>query len=309
MRRVGKLEATVRAEIRALRERTPKPELCERHAVVLLHGWCGWSRQLRSLEQHLERQLGRRVVRGQFGRGLDCIRGCAERASAAIERWAEQGPLETVDLVGHSMGGLVATELLKSCDLGRRVRCVVTLGTPHRGSPLARLGARMLRGWSGSLEQMLPEAEFLSELRARPVPRGAVIYSVAGTSDLLVPPRYAELPRRAGCHNLVLLGADHWDLVVRPAALDLVTALLRRRREAAEPATIRCDRCAASVVELPVEPRADGAQQRRAGQRPRALRVRDLALHGGAHGVEPEIEEPIEGGAVAGSGGLDQLVH
>src|SRR5262245_40329565 len=99
MRRVGKLEATIRAESSALREAAPGPDPRDVHAVVLLHGWCGWSRQLLSLEQHLERRLGRRVVRAQFGRGLDCIRSCAERAGAAIEQFAERGPLETVDLV------------------------------------------------------------------------------------------------------------------------------------------------------------------------------------------------------------------
>jgi pimeloyl-ACP methyl ester carboxylesterase len=241
MTRVGNLEATIRAELRALRQRAPKQVLCERHQVVLLHGWAGWSRQLLALEQYLAPRLGRRVVRAQFGRSLDCIRGCAERANSAIERFAERGPLESLDLVGFSMGGLVATELLKSWDEGRRVRSVVTLGTPHRGSPLARLGTRVLRGWSGSLVQMLPEAGFLRALHARPLPRDTALYSVAGASDLLVPPRYAQLPRRTGLHNLVLLGADHFGLALQPAAHRLVERLLRR--QATSRVRAACDRC------------------------------------------------------------------
>jgi pimeloyl-ACP methyl ester carboxylesterase len=242
MKALASLETTFRAQLRGFRPRVPAQPFCERHVVVLLHGWAGWSRMLLSLEQHLEVRLGRRVVRAPVGRGLDCIRSCAQRASSAIERLAAGGKLEAVDVVGHSMGGLVATELLKSLDRGRLVRSVITLGTPHRGSPLARLGARMLRGWSGSLEQMLPEAEFLRALGARPLPRGTSLYSVAGTSDLLVPPRYASLPRRTGCHNVVLLGADHWGLALHPAAHQLVERLLRRRErpERADPA---CDRC------------------------------------------------------------------
>ena len=242
MKRVGMLETTLRAQLRALRQRAPERAFCERHVVVLLHGWAGWSRMLLSLEHHLQDRLGRRVVRAQIGRGLDCIRGCAERANSALQRLAEQGPLDAVDLVGHSMGGLVATELLKSLDRGRRVRSVITLGTPHRGSPLARLGARVLRGLSGSLEQMLPEAEFLRALHAQPLPRGTALYSVAGTSDLVVPPRYAELPQRTGCHNLVLLGADHWGLTLDPSSHQLVERLLRRR-EKPERGSLVCDRC------------------------------------------------------------------
>jgi len=254
MTRVGNLEATIRAELRALRPRAPQP-VCERHLVVLLHGWAGWSRQLLSLEQHLAPRLGRRVVRAQFGRGLDCIRGCAERANAAIERFAERGPLESVDLVGFSMGGLVATELLKSWDQGRRVRSVVTLGTPHRGSPLARLGTHVLRGWSGSLGQMLPEAGFLRALQARPLPRDTTLHSVAGANDLLVPPRYAELSRRSGHHNVVLLGADHFGLALQPDAHRLVERILRRRAAAPAGAPLPCDRCereAQRLLEAPV---------------------------------------------------------
>ena len=249
MSQIGMLEATVRAELRALRARGPDA-VCERHAVVLLHGWGGWTRQLLSLEQRLQRRLGRRVVRVQFGRGLDCIRACAERAHEAIQRMARERGLETVDLVGHSMGGLVATELLKSRDRGRRVRAVVTLGAPHRGSPLARLGARMLGAWGGSLGQMLPESPFLRELLARPLPDGSALHSVAGTADLLVPPRYAELPRRAGYHNVVLLGTDHFGLVVERSAVDVVAALLRGRRTGEGERPVQCERCA-RVARLP----------------------------------------------------------
>jgi hypothetical protein len=90
---------------------------------------------------------------------------------------------------------------------------------------------------------MLPEAEFLRALGARPLPRGTSLYSVAGTSDLLVPPRYASLPRRTGCHNVVLLGADHWGLALHPTAHRLVERLLQRReRSERAPACDRCER-------------------------------------------------------------------
>jgi pimeloyl-ACP methyl ester carboxylesterase len=267
MKAIATLETTLRAQLRGFLPRAPE-SFCERHVVVLLHGWAGWSRMLLSLEQHLAARLGRRVVRAQVGRGLDCIRSCAKRANAAIDRLAAGGRLETVDIVGHSMGGLVATELLKSLDRGRRIRSVITLGTPHRGSPLARLGARLLRGWSGSLEQMLPEADFLRALGARPLPRGTALYSVSGTSDLLVPPRYASLPRRAGCHNVVLLGADHWGLALHPSAHQLVERLLRRERvERGHLPT--CDRCEQ-------EPPAGAASAVDAGRRSCGLAIAEM---------------------------------
>ncbi len=85
--------------------------------------------------------LGRRLVRLGFrvhnlpypNRKLD-VRGCAEFLEPSFQRIA--GESLKIHLVGHSMGGLVARRLLylhQPANFGR----LVTLGTPHRGSPLA----------------------------------------------------------------------------------------------------------------------------------------------------------------------------
>ncbi|MFL5336103.1 MAG: lipase family alpha/beta hydrolase [Geminicoccaceae bacterium] len=46
-------------------------------------------------------------------------------------------PQRRLMLVGHSMGGLDARYAGSRLDRGRRISHVVTLGTPHRGTPLA----------------------------------------------------------------------------------------------------------------------------------------------------------------------------
>lgn len=69
-------------------------------------------------------------------RRLD-IAGCAESLLPDLMRISQADP-GPVHLVGRSMGGLVARRLLhlhQPANLGR----MVTLGTPHRGSPLADL--------------------------------------------------------------------------------------------------------------------------------------------------------------------------
>ncbi len=57
----------------------------------------------------------------------------AEVASQAIKQM--QAP--NIVLVGNSMGGLVARTLAHEFDPDHRVRSVLTIATPHRGSPLA----------------------------------------------------------------------------------------------------------------------------------------------------------------------------
>lgn len=78
---------------------------------------------------------GRRIP--QNGRRL------AELLEATIDAYPD--PLEELSLLGHSMGGLVVRS---ACHYGveaghrwpERVRRVFTLGSPHRGAPLARFG-------------------------------------------------------------------------------------------------------------------------------------------------------------------------
>ncbi|MEX0693637.1 MAG: alpha/beta fold hydrolase [Rhodospirillales bacterium] len=94
----------------------------------------------------------------EYFRGLNAV-----VAEAGVDAYAPQMPLKTgiedralnvrpllstlttphIVLVGVSMGGLVARALASRHDPACRVRSVVTIATPHRGSPLAD---RMLAG-------------------------------------------------------------------------------------------------------------------------------------------------------------------
>lgn len=85
------------------------------------------------------------VVAALAHRGVDCriadgippsgpVEARAPALSAALDRWGGRPCV----LIGHSMGGLDARYLCAELDPGRRVRAVVTLATPHRGSPIGR---------------------------------------------------------------------------------------------------------------------------------------------------------------------------
>jgi pimeloyl-ACP methyl ester carboxylesterase len=101
-------------------------------------------------------------------------------------------------------------------DLAERLRRVVTLGTPHRGTAAARgipllPEVRALKRRS-ELWRSLPE---LSELLPH-----AKIASVAGTHDTIVyPVSTALIP---GADHVVLDGVGHAGLLTRPHAIDAV---------------------------------------------------------------------------------------
>jgi triacylglycerol lipase len=131
-----------------------------------------------------------------------------------------------VDVVGHSLGGLVATYLLKAIDRGKRVRRVVTLGAPHRGTPLALLGALPLGVFSRAVWQMLPGSPLLKEMERLPVPEGSDLFALEADADALVPLSFGRPPPAPRQANAVLAGIGHVDLLFSRCALDAVRTLL-----------------------------------------------------------------------------------
>jgi triacylglycerol lipase len=154
------------------------PDARGRHGVVLVHGffcnrgfWTHWMRRLRS--------EGRVFVAVDLEPAFDSI----DEYITVIDRAVRQVRLVTglpPILIGHSMGGLAirawrAAEGTKNSATGapgNLVRLVITLGTPHHGTWLARLshtinGAQMRPNspWLSALERSekaLPTVEFVS---------------------------------------------------------------------------------------------------------------------------------------------------
>jgi PGAP1-like protein len=118
--------------------------------VVLLHGWCedesSWGRGRDVVGTTYAESLAERgwtpvLLRANTGLGL---RANGAALTALLQRLTRAWPVpvERIALVGHSMGGLVlraAADVVDDCDdhWVDRVTDVVTLGTPHLGSPVA----------------------------------------------------------------------------------------------------------------------------------------------------------------------------
>lgn len=193
--------------------------------VVLLHGFASCARVMIPLERSLRRQLRRPVVRLPISPGAEDLRETTRRLDTALDDVLPYGT-GRIDVVGHSMGGLVATMLLKRLDRGRRVRNVVTLGTPHGGTPLARAALWFFGGLSPALWQMRPGSELLEELADLPVPTGSQLTSIAGGRDRIVSAKRARVQPLAGHRNVVVDEATHVKLLMARESLRLVGGLL-----------------------------------------------------------------------------------
>ncbi len=106
---------------------------------------------------------------------------------------------ERCDVVGHSMGAMVARSYIQRHGGRTRVRKLVTLAAPHHGTVLAWLhrgrGARDLR----------PGSAFLRDL-ARDVHKLEGIHMASYWTPfdaIIVPPRSSELPVGQNCRRLL----------------------------------------------------------------------------------------------------------
>lgn len=162
-----------------------------RKPLLLLHGFFATRRTLEVLERRLRRDgycvfslnLGG-IARTFNTRGIDAL---AELVRAKVERLYRRHPgLGPLTVVGHSKGGLIGAYYVKRLGGHRRVRTLVTLGTPHGGTPFAYAGLP-LGFLARSLWQITPVSPFLKRLQRGEWPAGVRIVSLYSRRDLLAP--------------------------------------------------------------------------------------------------------------------------
>ncbi|MFE0514651.1 esterase/lipase family protein [Streptomyces sp. NPDC058964] len=127
--------------------------------VVLLHGFIDNRSVFVLLRRNLAQQGRQRVESLNYSPLTRDIRAAAELLGRHIEEICERTGSPQVDIVGHSLGGLIARYYVQRLGGDLRVRTLVTLGTPHSGTrvvPLANAHpiVRQLRPGSEVIEEL-----------------------------------------------------------------------------------------------------------------------------------------------------------
>lgn len=118
---------------------------------------------------------------------------------------------ERVAIVAHSMGGLAARAWLRAHGDARLAR-LITLGTPHQGTALARFGP------GENAVQMRRGSAWLRDLAAFETPaRRARIVSIYTHHDNIVAPQDSGI--LAGARNIAFGGVGHVALCANPRVL------------------------------------------------------------------------------------------
>jgi pimeloyl-ACP methyl ester carboxylesterase len=186
--------------------------------VVLVHGYM----QNRVGFVGLARALARRGIGPLYGFNypwFSSIGSNAKRLTHFVARVREETRAAYVDLVCHSMGGLVAIEMLSQAGQNAGVRRLVTIATPHAGvawqGPLLGVDAESLRRGSKLLTTHAGNKLAVPAL------------SIFSTHDNIVyPMETARLSGRGG-KDVEVDGVGHLAILFSPEVADHVADFLR----------------------------------------------------------------------------------
>ncbi|MEV5968784.1 alpha/beta fold hydrolase [Streptomyces sp. NPDC051921] len=182
--------------------------------VALVHGFVDNRSVFVLLRRALARHGRDRVESVDYSLLTCDLRTAAELLGRRVEELLARTGHAEIDLVGHSLGGLVARYYVQCLGGDARVRTLVMLGTPHSGTTFVPL----LGDAHPLVRQMRPGSEVLREL-AGPAP-GCRTRFVSYWSDLdqvMVPVETARLDHPdLIVHNVRVSGIGHLALPVHP---------------------------------------------------------------------------------------------
>lgn len=171
--------------------------------VIVVPGYAGTAEGLEPLADRL-RAAGRDVVVVEPpGDGRGDLRETAQVLDDVAQQAIEDGA-GSVDVVGFSAGGVVARYWAASLGGAAVARDVVTLGSPHHGTDLARLGAALAPGsCPQGCRQLAPGSDLMRGLNAGDeTPEGPGWTSVWSEQDEVVTP--PDSARLDGADNVVV---------------------------------------------------------------------------------------------------------
>jgi triacylglycerol lipase len=176
------------------------PRVAGERVVVFVHGFMAAGPVFDPMRAFVEDAAGGRVGTIDLTYSpFERFERVAGRVAEAIERVSEG---RRIDLVGHSLGGIVARWYLQELGGASRVDRIVTLAAPHAGTQAARLAVGPL------VRAIHPDSDVIRALREGRRRAASVAHTaiVAGADRMVTPPESAAAIDDATVHWIDGLG-------------------------------------------------------------------------------------------------------
>jgi triacylglycerol esterase/lipase EstA (alpha/beta hydrolase family) len=191
-----------------------------RNPVVLLHGFA----MNRTNWIWLGRRLAGRGIGPLYGTSYfspQSVRRSAEHLSRFVARVCAREKCERVDIVAHSLGGVVARYYIERLGGDKMIARLVTIGSPHQGTIIARLGALF-----PSARETLHGSVFYRQLGPLAPRAGIAFTSVWSRADAIIEPPESSSIAPAG-EDCIFEDLGHLSLLLSPRVLDTVASRLK----------------------------------------------------------------------------------
>jgi len=165
--------------------------------IVLVHGYAMNRANFLPLALRLSRAGLGPIVGFEYWT-LGKTASAARRLGTLIEEVRERTGATTVDLVGHSMGGVVARYYVTLGGGDGVVANLVTLGSPHAGTDASAIGI------GRPIRELLGGSSLLTRLAAAPPPARTRMTVIWSRGDALVPGEREARPRGRGVEDEVV---------------------------------------------------------------------------------------------------------
>jgi triacylglycerol esterase/lipase EstA (alpha/beta hydrolase family) len=187
-----------------------------RNPIILLHGfgmnrtqWIWMARRLRA--------RGHGPIYGMNYFSLQPVARSAHLLSRFVDEVLEREHCAQVDLVAHSLGGVVARYFAERLSDGRKIGRLITIATPHAGTRMGRFGLGI-----PAARDLLDGSALLGELG----PVRATYTSIWSRADAVVQPPESASIAPAGSDE-VFDDLGHLSLVLSPRVVAAIDACLR----------------------------------------------------------------------------------
>lgn len=189
----------------------------QKRPVILLHGLFHNRAVWFLMKQRLE-QCGFAVVTVNLP-PFEMVETLSRKIAETVEETMVTYDVEQVDIVGHSMGGLLARYYIEIMGGDKRVAHCILLGVPNAGSKLAPFALTPMG------RDLMPGSDFLNELNSAGLSPSVRYVTVFSHHDNLVVP--AESAELTGAEAITVEWLGHNSLLYHRETIEATIDALR----------------------------------------------------------------------------------